>query len=108
MAEADFVPSANPALITGATSNPFTKRFPAIGRYFVDQASSDPTPLSSNIWALCYGTAVLLLGWFPWNALLILLLVVCRHKRSRFHAFDAVPSQEPMRSLVSYKSGSSL
>ncbi len=81
MAQADPVPTANRAPITGAASNPSTKRVPAVGRYFVDEASSDSTLVRSNIWALCYATAVLLLGWWPWNVLLILLLFRCRSSR---------------------------
>jgi hypothetical protein len=104
MAKADSVPSPIQASITGASAKASTKRVLPVERYFVDQANTGRMP----VWSLGYATAVLLLGWFPWNALLILLLVICRHKRSRFRAFDAVPSQEPMRSLVSYKSGSSL
>jgi hypothetical protein len=77
MAQADSVPSSIQAPITGATTDPSTKRVLPIGRYFVDQANTDPMP----VWALGYATAVLLLGWFPWNALLILLLFLCRSSR---------------------------
>ena len=59
MAEADSVPTAIQAPITGTVSN---QRVPT--------------------YALGYTTAVLLLGWFPWNALLILLLFLCRSFRS--------------------------
>jgi hypothetical protein len=76
MAQADAVPSAIRASITGARSNPPTKRVLTIGRYFFDQANADPMP----VWALGYATAVVLLGWFPWNVLLILLLFVGREK----------------------------
>jgi hypothetical protein len=92
MAQADSVPIANRAPITGASSNPSTKRVPAVGRYLVDQAGSDSALVRSNIWALCYATAVLLLGWWPWNVLLILLLLLCRGKPLRFGAFEVMSS----------------
>jgi hypothetical protein len=78
MAQADSVPTAIQAPITGGGSNPSTKRCSADRQFFVDRASTDPLPVSFNTWALCYATAALLLGWFPWNALLILLLLLCR------------------------------
>jgi hypothetical protein len=77
MAQADSVPIANRAPITGATSNGSTKRVRPLRHYFVERPSSSPTPLSSHILVLCYATAVLLLGWWPWNSLLILLLFAC-------------------------------
>ena len=74
MAQADFVPTAIQTLVTGAISNQSTKRIPPIGQCIVDQASIGPIPAC----ALGYATAVLLLGWWPWNVLLILLLFFCR------------------------------
>ena len=73
MAKADSVPTAVRAPITGAS----TKSVLPVERYFVDQAKTGPMP----VWSLGYATAVLLLGWFPWNALLILLLFLCRSSR---------------------------
>jgi hypothetical protein len=78
MAQADSVPTAVRVPITGARSNPSTNRVLPIGRYFVDQANTARMP----VWALAYATVALLLGWFPWNALLILLLFLCRSSRS--------------------------
>jgi hypothetical protein len=77
MAQADSVPTAIQAPITGASSNPSTKSVLPVERYFVDQVNTDRMPAC----ALGYATAVLLLGWFPWNVLLILLLFLCRSSR---------------------------
>jgi hypothetical protein len=77
MAQADSVPTPIRTLITGASSNPSTKSALPVQRYFVDQTNTGRMP----VWALGYATAVLLLGWFPWNALLILLLLLCRSSR---------------------------
>jgi hypothetical protein len=41
--------------------------------------------------ALCYATAVILLGWWPWNILLILPALPNRnHNRLRFSVFDTM------------------
>ena len=77
MAQADSVPSLIQAPITGASSNPSTKSVLPVERYFVDQANTGRMP----VWVLGYATAVLLLGWFPWNVLLILFLFLCRSSR---------------------------
>jgi hypothetical protein len=82
MAQADSVPSPIQAPITGASSSPSTKRVLLVERYFVGQANIGRMP----VWALGYATAVLLLGCFPWNALLILLLFVCGSSRCRSSA----------------------
>ena len=68
MAQANSVPIPNRAPITGARSNPSTKRVLPIERYLVGQTDR------IQVCAVGYATAVLLLGWFPWNVLLILLL----------------------------------
>ena len=47
-------------------------------------------PMGWYIAAICYATVVILLGWLPWNALLILLLF-SDSKRLRFDAFDTMP-----------------
>ena len=36
-------------------------------------------PLGWYLVAVCYATAVILLGWYPWNFLLILLLFANKH-----------------------------
>jgi hypothetical protein len=77
MAQADSVPTAIQAPVTGAISNQFATRIPSIGQCIVDRASMGPIPAC----ALGYATAVLLLGWWPWNVLLILLLFRCRSDR---------------------------
>ena len=76
MAQADSVPSPIQAPITGASSSPSTKRVMLVERYFVGQAKG-----RMPVWAIGYATTVLLLSWFPWNALLILLLFVCGSSR---------------------------
>jgi hypothetical protein len=76
MAQADSVPSPIQAPITGARSSPSTKRVLRSEQFFVGW--TDRTPVC----ALGYATAVLLLACYPWNALLILLLILCRSSRS--------------------------
>jgi hypothetical protein len=63
MAQAVSGPTPIRTLITGANSKASTKRRSRNRRY-----------PASNVWALCYATAVILLGWVPWNVLLILPL----------------------------------
>jgi hypothetical protein len=48
-------------------------------------------PVGWYIVALCYATAVILLGWLPWNILLILFLF-SSSKHLRFSTFDTMPS----------------
>ena len=116
MAQADSVPSANRAPITGAISKASTRgsadRLYLIGgsapyippietetsllelwREVCCRADCDnPTeeqnrqktitgrmPLGWYLVAVCYATAVILLGWYPWNFLLILLLFSNKH-----------------------------
>ena len=55
------------------------------------EAITGRMPVGWYIAAVCYATAVILLGWLPWNALLILLLF-SNSKRLRFDAFDTMPS----------------
>jgi hypothetical protein len=80
MAQADSVRIANPTPITDATSKASTNR------RLVDCAFDEPKAgkmaMGSHVVVLGYATAVLLLGWYPWNALLILLLILCRSSRS--------------------------
>ena len=40
---------------------------------------TDRMPLGWYLVAVCYATAVILLGWYPWNFLLILLLFSNKH-----------------------------
>jgi hypothetical protein len=81
MVKADYVPSPLRAPITGGGLNPSTKRRSAHRRFFVDHANTDSLSVSSNTWAFCYATAALLLGWWPWNVLLILVLFLYRGSR---------------------------
>jgi hypothetical protein len=48
-------------------------------------------PVGWYIATVCYATVVFLLGWLPWNALLILLLF-SNSKRLRLGTFDTMPS----------------
>jgi len=91
MAQADSVPSAIRAPITGASANPSTKHCSAGWLYCIDEASTAGQVLKgTNIAAVSYATAVVLLAWFPWNILLILFLFLWRNKHSRFVALDTV------------------
>jgi hypothetical protein len=58
--------------------------------------------------AVCYATATMLLGWWPWNFLLLLLLFSIRNRSARFYAFPATQSNGTVRPKVSYTRGSSL
>ena len=80
MAQADSVPSAIRAPLTGATSKASTKR--RLVDCAIDEPKSGKMAMGSHLVVVGYATAVLLLGWFPWNALLILLLIPCRSCRS--------------------------
>jgi hypothetical protein len=62
-------------------------------------------PVGRYIVALCYATAVIFLGWWPWNILLILPALPSRyHNPLGFSAF--VPPEESVRSKVCGRGGS--
>lgn len=65
-------------------------------------------PIGWHIVAVCYATAVILLGSPPWNVLLILLLLPGRNEHLRFRAFDTMPLNELVRSRLPCSGGSSL
>jgi hypothetical protein len=65
-------------------------------------------PISWHVVTVCYATAAILLGWWPWNFLLLLLLFPIRNKRARFYAFRSSRANGPMRPKVSCTHGSSL
>ena len=65
-------------------------------------------PIGWHVVAVCYATAAIFLGWWPWNFLLLLLLFPIRNKRVRFYAFRTTRSNGPMRPRVSCTRGSSL
>jgi hypothetical protein len=56
--------------------------------------------------AVCYATAAILLGWWPWNFFLLLLLFPIRNKR--FYAFRTTRSNGPMQPRMSCPRGSSI
>jgi hypothetical protein len=58
------------------------------------EANTGQGPISSNIGALFYATAVIFLRWLPKNILLILLRFLSRNKRLRFGALDKVSSNQ--------------
>jgi hypothetical protein len=101
MAQANSVPSPLRALITGAISTASTTG-PSADQRLGDltehltrrwhEAITDGIPLRWHVVAVCYATAVILLGRYPWNFLLILFLFFIRNKRLRFDAFDTMPS----------------
>lgn len=78
MAQADSVPTPIRAQITGATSKASTNH-----RRMVDSEIARAAKMAAGrqFVVLGYATAVLLLGWFPWSALLISLLFLCRSDR---------------------------
>ena len=153
MAQADCVPTAVRAPITGATAKASTKPRPADRCYFIggrtpgsfmredepafprlrrdmradveqedlpfSVATKDPdrrwyeaatgrTPIGWRVVAVCYATAAILLGFWPWNFLLLLFLFPIRNKRIGFYAFRTTRSNGPMRPRVSCTHGSSL
>ena len=63
-------------------------------------------PIGCHVVAVCYATAAILLGWWPWNFLLLLFLFPIRNKRARFYAFRTVAAKESMRWRESYRCGS--
>jgi hypothetical protein len=70
MAQAESVPSPISCAITGARPIPSTRRAQLIRRLLVGR--------SERACAVGFATGALLLGWFPWNVLLILFLFLCR------------------------------
>ena len=77
MAQADSVPTLIRSPITGAASKASTNH-----RHMMDSEIEKPRAAKMatgrQFVVLGYATAVLLLGWFPWNALLIMLLFLCK------------------------------
>ena len=65
-------------------------------------------PVGWYVVAVCYATAAILLGWWPWNFLLLLLLFPVRNKRVRLYTFRTMAAKEAMRSRESRRRGSSL
>jgi hypothetical protein len=59
-----------------------------------------------HVAAVCYATAAIFLGFWPWNFLLLLLLFPIRNQRVRFYAFRTLAAKESMRSRDSYRRGS--
>jgi hypothetical protein len=80
MAQADSVPTPIQAPITGATSNASTNCHRSVDSA-IEQPQGPKMATGYHVVVLGYATTVLLLGWFPWNALLILLLLLCRSDR---------------------------
>jgi hypothetical protein len=72
------------------------------------QAITGRIPIGWYVVAVCYATAGILLGWAPWNVLLLLLLFPIRNNRVRFYEFRTVAAKESMRSRQSRKLGGSL
>ena len=70
------------------------------------EAITGRMPIGWHVVAVCYATATIFLGWWPWNFFLLLLLFPIRNKRVRFYAFRTVAAKESMRKRASY-SGSS-
>jgi hypothetical protein len=65
-------------------------------------------PVGWYVVAVCYATAAILLGWWPWNFLLLLLLPPISNKCGRFYAFWATRSNRIMQPRVSSTRGNSL
>ena len=72
------------------------------------EAITGRMPIGWHVVAVCYATAAILLGWWPWNFLLLLLLFPIRNKRVRFYAFRTVAAKESMRWRESHRRGSPL
>ena len=72
------------------------------------EAVTGGTPIGWDVVAVCCATAAILLGWWPWNFLLLLLLFPIRNKRARFYAFRTTRSNGPTRPRVCCTHGSSL
>ena len=51
------------------------------------EAITGRMPIGWHVVAVCYATAAIFLGWWPWNFLLLLLLFPIRNKCVRFYAF---------------------
>jgi hypothetical protein len=77
MAQADSVPSLLRVPITGASSQAPTTG-PTL-RWC--ERITGRMAVGWYILALCCATAVILLGWWPWNLLLILPLFLCGSSR---------------------------
>jgi hypothetical protein len=65
-------------------------------------------PIGWHVAAVCYATAAILLGWRPWNFLLLLLLFPISNRHVRFYALSTTRSNGRMRPRVSFTHGSSL
>jgi hypothetical protein len=72
------------------------------------EAITGRMPIGWYLAAVGYATVAILLGWWPWNFLLLLVLFANRNKRGGFYAFPATRPNGPMRPRESYTRGSSL
>jgi hypothetical protein len=52
------------------------------------EAITSRIPTGLHIVAVCYVTAVILLGWLPWNVLLLLPLFLGKNGHLRFREFE--------------------
>jgi hypothetical protein len=72
------------------------------------EAITGRMPIGWNVVAVSCATAAILLGWWPWNFLLLLLLFPIRNNRVRFCVFRTSRSNGPMEARVFCTRGSSL
>jgi hypothetical protein len=72
------------------------------------KAGTGRMPIGWHTAAVCYASAVILLGWWPWNFLLLLLLFPIENKCVRFYAVRATLSDQPTSTSVSGTSGNPL
>ena len=72
------------------------------------EAITGRMPIGWHVVAVCYATAAILLGWWPWNFLLLLLLFPIKNKRVRFYAFWTTRSNGPAPARVSCTRGGPL
>jgi hypothetical protein len=72
------------------------------------QAIVDRMPVGWHVVAVCCATAAFLLVEWPWNFLLMLMLLLfpIRNERVRFYPFPTVAAKESTRTRESYRRGS--
>jgi hypothetical protein len=116
MAQADSVRSLLRVPITGASSEAPTTG-PSAGRRVGDltedltlrwyeRGSTGRMPVGWYIVALCYATAVILLGWWPWNILLILPVLPTRNRNPLRFSVLVAPKASVWSKLFCLRGGS--
>ena len=67
------------------------------------EAITGRMPIGWHVVAVCYATAVIFLGWWPWNSLLLLLLFSSSKHLRYGSRFDKAPARDVVPGTRSWR-----